>query len=59
MLGDEIVFNSREGDELDGRNDDLLPEIFYNRPLVKNERYGLKLLYHVLVEFSSVGITFI
>lgn len=60
ILGEEVVFNSREGDELDGSEiATYLPEIFYNHPLVKNERYGLKLLYHVLVYSpTSVGITF-
>ena len=60
ILGDEIAFNSREGDELDGSEmTTYLPEIFYNNPLVKNEIYGLKLLYHVLVYSpTSVGITF-
>ena len=43
ILGDEVVFNSREGDELDGSEiATYLPEIFCNHPLVKNERYGLK-----------------
>ena len=60
ILGDEVFFNSREGDELDGSEMmTYLPEIFYNNPLVKNERYGLKLLYHVLVYSpTSVGVTF-
>lgn len=60
ILGEEVVFNSREGDELDGSEiENYLPEIFYNHPLVKNERDGLKLLYHVLVYSpTSVGITF-
>ena len=60
ILGDEVVFNSREDDELDGSElRTYLPEIFYNHPLVKNERYELKLLYHVLVYSpTSVGITF-
>ena len=36
-----------------------LPQKFYNHPLVKNEQYGLKLLYHILVyNPTSFGIAF-
>jgi len=60
ILGDEVVFNSGEGNELNGGEmKKYLPKKFYNHSLVKNERNGLKLLYHILVYNStSFGIAF-
>jgi len=59
-LGDEVVFNYGEGNELNGGEmKKYLPKKFYNHPLVKNERNGLKLLYHILVyNPTSFGIAF-
>jgi hypothetical protein len=60
ILGDEVVFNSGEGNELNGGEmKKYLPKKFYNHSLVKNERNGLKLLYHILVyNPTSFGIAF-